>query len=102
MISTNVQVNLGFIYLLMIRTSSTQIETLIKALESVVNTELQKLYDWLTASKLTLNIKKSNFVIFHSYKKRLDYQPKICVFDSEQNKYVNLEYKTNIKYLGLV
>jgi hypothetical protein len=44
-----------------------------KALERVVNTELQKLYDLLTASKLTLNIKKSNIVIFHSYQKRLDY-----------------------------
>ena len=67
-----------------------------------MNTELQKLYDWLTASKLTLNIKKSNFVIFHSYKKRLDYQQKICIFDSEQNKYVNLEHETNIKYLGIL
>ena len=34
-----------------------------KALESTVNIELRNLYDWLTASKLTLNIKKSNFVI---------------------------------------
>jgi hypothetical protein len=42
-----------------------------KALESTVNIELQNLYDWLTASMLTLNIKKSNCVIFHAYQKRL-------------------------------
>ena len=29
----------------------------LKSLELVVNTELQKLYDWLTSNKLTLNIK---------------------------------------------
>ena len=73
-----------------------------KALESTVNIELRHLYDWLTASKLTLNIKKSNFVIFHSYQKRLAYQPKIRIFDNERNKYVNLECKDYIKYLGIL
>jgi hypothetical protein len=73
-----------------------------KALESTVNIELRNLYDWLTASKLTLNIKKSNFVIFHSYQKRLAYQPKIRIFDNERNKYVNLECKEYIKYLGIL
>jgi hypothetical protein len=29
-----------------------------KTLESVVNEELLKVYDWLNANKLTLNIKK--------------------------------------------
>ena len=42
-----------------------------KALESTVNIELRNLYDWLTASKLTLNIKKSNFVIFMLIKRDL-------------------------------
>ena len=35
----------------------------LKSLESIVNQELCKLFDWLTANKLTLNIKKTNFVI---------------------------------------
>ena len=35
----------------------------LKSLESTVNQELCKLFDWLTANKLTLNIKKTNFVI---------------------------------------
>ena len=33
----------------------------LKSLELYVNQELNKVYDWLTANKLTLNIKKSNF-----------------------------------------
>ena len=32
----------------------------LKSLELYVNQELNKVYDWLTANKLTLNIKKSN------------------------------------------
>ena len=34
------------------------------SLESVINIELQKVCDWLKANKLTINAKKSNFVIF--------------------------------------
>jgi len=41
----------------------------LKSLESTVNDELCKLYDWLIANKLTLNIKKSNYVIFDQDKK---------------------------------
>ena len=37
----------------------------LKVTETVVNTELCKLYDWITSNKLTLNISKSNFVIFN-------------------------------------
>ena len=74
----------------------------VKALEITLNAELQKLYDWLTAHKLTLSIKKSNLVTFHPYQKRLVYQPKICIFDIEQNRNVNLESKVYIKYLGVL
>ena len=46
---------------------------------------------YITANRLTLNTKKSNFIVFHPYQKQLAYQPKICMFDNEQNKYVDLE-----------
>ena len=39
----------------------------LRSLESIVNGELANIYNWLIANKLSLNIKKSNFVIFHSY-----------------------------------
>ena len=44
----------------------------LKSLESIVIQELCKLLDWLTANKLTLNIKKTNFVTFRpAQRKRL-------------------------------
>ena len=36
----------------------------LKSLEKTVNNELVRVSDWLNANKLTLNAKKSNFVIF--------------------------------------
>jgi hypothetical protein len=35
-------------------------------LELVLNVELQKVHIWLCSNKLSLNVNKSNFVIFHS------------------------------------
>ena len=53
---------------MLIRTYSQQIE-------SLINYELQKVCDWLNANKLTINAKKSNFVIFRpSAEKKLSYQ----------------------------
>ena len=46
----------------------------INELESIVNTELIYVQEWLTLNQLTLNIKKSNFIIFKSHKKRLKRQ----------------------------
>ena len=43
----------------------------LKSLESMVNDELCKLYDWLIANKLSLNIKKSNYVIFRPRQKNV-------------------------------
>ena len=60
----------------------------LRSLELIVNQELCKLYDSLTANKLTLNIKKSNFVkIYSPAQRKITYQPKI-IFDNKQNKNV--------------
>ena len=67
-----------------------------------MNTGLHGLYVWLTVNKLSLNIKKSNFVIFRPYQKKIIYQPSICIFDNEKNKNVPLECKDYIKYLGVL
>lgn len=56
----------------------------------------------MTANKLTLNIKQSNFVIFHPYQKRLAYQPKLYMFDNDKDKYTCLESKVYVKYLGVL
>ena len=41
----------------------------LKSLEAVVNNELVNASHWLNANKLTLNTKKSNFVIFRPHKR---------------------------------
>ena len=78
------------------------LKKILKVIETVVNTELCKLYDWLTSNKLTLNISKSNFIIFHPKRKKPNYKPKICLFDNEKNEYATLESKEYIKYLGIL
>ena len=74
----------------------------INCLERVVNAELSKLQEWLIANRLTLNAKKSNFVIFHPYQKKLDRDVILKIFDIETNDFVLLDQKTYIKYLGIL
>ena len=48
-----------------------------------------------------LNIKKSNFVIFRPYQKKLNVQPNIKIYDNSSNSHVSLENK-HVKYLGIL
>ena len=52
----------------------------LKSLETVVNKELMAVCEWLNANKLTLNFKKSNYVIFRPYQKKLNFQVRIKMF----------------------
>ena len=76
----------------------------LKSLEKVVNKELTHVSDWLNANKLTLNIKKSNFVLFHPYIKKPDYisdqSPQYSnvmplYFTQNSNTKNNFNYKQN-------
>ena len=50
-------------------------------MEEIVNQELCKLCYWLTANRpLTLNINKTNFVVFCSSKRKLTHQTKVIKF----------------------
>ena len=69
----------------------------LKSLETVVNAELLSVCDWLSANKLSLNIKKTNFVIFHPYQ---DIQLKM--YDNRINKLICIEHKDYVKYLGVL
>ena len=78
----------------------------LKILELIVNAELNNLFNWLTSNKLTLNIKKTNFVIFrrrpHQKLLTITYPRQIDIVDNEENKNVTLERKNCIKFLGLL
>ena len=62
----------------------------------LINAELHNLYNWLTSNKLSLNIKKSNYVFFAHTKKTLKYDPQVNIFDNESNRKVTLERKNFI------
>ena len=59
-------------------------------------------YNWLIANKLSLNIKKSNFVIFRPRQKKLNHQVNLKVFDHHNNSFISLECKNYVKYLGVL
>ena len=65
-------------------------------LENAVNKELKKLHLCLNVNRLSLNVSKKNFIIFHSYNKPLKQHITL-----EINKKAIME-KDNIKYLGVI
>ena len=71
-------------------------------LESILNDELDNISDWLIANKLTLNLKKSNFVIFHPSQRKIDYQPSIKLYDTNAGCRVGLDQRNFVKYLGVL
>ena len=66
-------------------------------LETRVNQELKHVHDWLCANKLSLNIDKTNFVIFHPFQKKET--AKTILFKVNQTP---IKQKDHIKYLGVV
>ena len=65
------------------------------SLQSVVNKEIKKLSIWLNANRLSLNISKTNFVIFAAKNK-----PLIPVTLLINNKAI--EQREQVKYLGVL
>ena len=65
----------------------------LKTLESKINTHLVHVNTWLTCNKLSLNINKTNYVIFHPPQKKLPFHIQILI----KNKIVKEE--KSIKYL---
>ena len=74
----------------------------LKSLETIVNCELIKVVVWLIANKLSLNIKKTNYIIFHPYQKPISYDIRIKAYDSRTKTSFVLERKDHVKYLGVI
>ena len=74
----------------------------LKSLEETVNNKLLKVSEWLNATKLTLNVKKSNYVIFRPYQRKLGYSVNIKTFDNCTHTFTSLECKEHVKYLGIL
>ena len=74
----------------------------LKEHESLVNCELGNVNERLKANILSLNTKKSNFVICRPRQKNMPFILRITIFDPVTNTYANLEMKDYVKYLGLM
>ena len=65
-------------------------------LENTINKELNKLYLWLNVNRLSLNIDKTNYIIFHPYNKPIKQRITIKINKKAINE------KDSIKYLGVL
>ena len=65
-------------------------------LERTVNKELRKLYLWLNVYRLSLNIDKTNFIIFHHFNKPSKHNVTLKINKKAINE------KESIKYLGVI
>ena len=63
--------------------------------EKVINAELLKLWEWLGANKLSLNIAKTKYMVFHTSKRNVIYS-NLKVNNS------NIERVTQFKFLGVI
>jgi hypothetical protein len=68
----------------------------LKSLETIVNKELVEVCEWLNSNKLTLNLRKTNYVIFRPY------QVSVKLFDNSTNNSIEIECKEFVKYLGVL
>ena len=65
-------------------------------IEKTLNRELNKLYLWLNVNRLSLNIDKTNFIVFHPYNKPTKKRITIKINKKAINE------KNSIKYLGIL
>ena len=63
--------------------------------ESKMNIELEKIYDWLIVNKLSLNIKKTKYMLFHTINTKFTFVPKLVINS------ITLERVENFNFLGL-
>ena len=63
--------------------------------EVTINNELSKISEWLSSNKLSLNIKKTKFMVFHTPQRRVNY-PVLKLNN------VNIERVSQFNFLGVV
>ena len=71
----------------------------IKALQKTLNHEMKLIHEWLVANKLTLNLSKTKYMIFHNNNVKNIYR-KTKKFKININKYC-IKQVTEFKYLGV-
>ena len=75
--------------------------TLSKKLDKLVNADLKRLVNWLNANKISLDVKKTEMVIFKSKQKKFEGDLKIKLsgkrlYPTESLKYLGVKIDTNL------
>ena len=68
----------------------------LKTIETVINTELKNVLKWLRLNKLSLNVKKTELIFFHSPYHKVDYDKIFINFNGTRLQAVDF-----VKYLGM-
>ena len=63
---------------------------------NILNKELDKISNWLKVNKLSLNIKKTHFILFHNKQKLINTKINIKIDNSE------IEHVFSTKFLGVI
>ena len=61
-----------------------------------MNTEIVKVVDWLKINKLSLNLKKTHFIIFRKSRQKLNLENELFIGG------IKIEMKTHTKFLGVL
>ena len=62
------------------------------SLQTNLNKELAEVYKWLCVNKLSLNIKKSNFVIFHPRQRKIETNVQIVINQQLSKQELSIKY----------
>ena len=90
----DIHVSTDFFHFLQYADDTTLFATEIDSLK--INTELAKVYNWLCLNKLSFNISKTKFIIFHrSYKENI-YTPKIEINN------LKIDRVSHFDFLGII
>lgn len=65
----------------------------LKSLKTIVNRELIKVVIWLITNKLSLNVKKTNYIIFHPYQKCINFNICIKAYDGRTKTFFDLKVR---------
>ena len=63
--------------------------------EITINAELRKVHNWLTSNKLSLNARKTKFMVFHTDQRKVEY-PKLTMNN------IDIERVSYFNFLGLI
>ena len=70
--------------------------------EDIINTELTKVSKWLAANKLSLNVKKTKYMVFHTPQKKVTY-PEIIINNIliervSEFSFLGITFNSNLKW----